>query len=177
MLMLAPSFHLQRALSSALVLVGLGLVSGAVVPTPITTVAMTAVPAERMASGIRVPAGIGRRDQCGFGPVLPPGFRPHSPVLHLGAFVVPDPVQRHVLRGGSLSTVPIRERMGEPVAHIDIATSVAIAERFHRRHSGGAVRHCNTGCRVLAVPDISAMHTAALTPAGRLPTISPSACG
>lgn len=120
--------------SSALVLVGLGLCGSGVALclTPITTVAMTAVPAERagMASGIM-------SAQRAIGSTI--GFAVLGSVLaawlsatlepHLER-AVPDPVQRHVLAEIIIDSANPRAHVGGivPRRHIEHRDPVAIAE-------------------------------------------------
>lgn len=128
--------------SSALVLVGLGLCGSGVALclTPITTVAMTAVPAERagMASGIMsAQRAIG--STIGFavlGSVLPPGFRPHSSPI----WSARCPTRSSATSlPRSLSTVPIRERMwaeSSPGGTLSIATPSRLRRRISSKAFG-----------------------------------------
>lgn len=128
--------------SSALVLVGLGLCGSGVALclTPITTVAMTAVPAERagMASGIM-------SAQRAIGSTI--GFAVLGSVLaawlsatlepHLER-AVPDPASATSLPR-SLSTVPIRERMwaeSSPGGTLSIATPSRLRRRISSKAFG-----------------------------------------
>lgn len=128
--------------SSALVLVGLGLCGSGVALclTPITTVAMTAVPAERagMASGIM-------SAQRAIGSTI--GFAVLGSVLaawlsatlepHLER-AVPDPVQRHVLAEIIIDSANPRAHVGGivPRRHMSIATPSRLRRRISSKAFG-----------------------------------------